>query len=388
MTFTLGAVIAGNALPAPLLPAYRAAWHLTQLTTTLIFAVYAVGVVAAVVLVGRLADEVGPRPVLVASIAIAAIGAAIALSANGVVWLYTARVVHGSAALLAGAAAVAAITQVSRDPRKAAGLAAVGTIGGIAFGLLLAGAVAELGGATLRWPWLAYLLLLCLAAAATLPLEGSLHRASRPRLTVALPALPPREVPAFLRAVAGASLAFACVGLLAGLGPSIALAIGVHDVLAGAAIAALTYVVSGSTLVALGDRMRSAIPGLFVLLSGLVLLLVAVETANAAWLLAGAAAIGAGNGLTFRLTLATANGLAPDRQRASIASTYNIAMYGAIAIALIGTAILAGATSLPSATAIVAAIVACATVVLIALEQAAANALRKDLRSPRPQRQE
>lgn len=246
------------------------------------------------------------------------------------------------------------------------GLAAGGTIGGIAFGLLLLG----------------------LAAAVILPLRGSLGRGGRPRLIVALPALPPRDVPAFLRAIAGASLAFACVGLLAGLGPSIALAIGVHDVLAGAGISALTYVVSGSTLMALGDRVRSAIPGLFVLLSGLVLLVVAVETANAAWLLAGAALIGAGNGLTFRLTLATANGLAPDRQRGSIASTYNIAMYGAIAIGLLGTAVLAGATSLPSATAIVAAIVAGAALLLIALELAAANALRNELGSPRPQRQE
>jgi MFS family permease len=61
---TFAAVMLGTTLPTPLYPLYAREYRFGAATVTLIFAAYAVGVIAALLLVGRISDEVGRRPVL------------------------------------------------------------------------------------------------------------------------------------------------------------------------------------------------------------------------------------------------------------------------------------------------------------------------------------
>jgi MFS family permease len=64
------ALLASSAAPTPLYAIYQAQWHFTPITTTVVFGVYALAVLAALLTLGRLSDYVGRRPVLLTAIAV------------------------------------------------------------------------------------------------------------------------------------------------------------------------------------------------------------------------------------------------------------------------------------------------------------------------------
>jgi MFS family permease len=65
----------GTTLPTPLYPDYQHRFGFGQLTETAVFAIYAVGVLATLVLFGQVSDVIGRRPMLFASIGAAAVSA-------------------------------------------------------------------------------------------------------------------------------------------------------------------------------------------------------------------------------------------------------------------------------------------------------------------------
>src|ERR1700753_2088341 len=56
--------LAGSSAPTPLYPTYMAEWGLSALTITVIFGIYAIAVLSALLFLGRLSDHLGRRPVL------------------------------------------------------------------------------------------------------------------------------------------------------------------------------------------------------------------------------------------------------------------------------------------------------------------------------------
>jgi hypothetical protein len=66
VTYLFAAIMLGTTLPTPLYVIYQAQWHFSSGITTVIFASYAVGVLAALLLAGRSSDQAGRRPVLAA----------------------------------------------------------------------------------------------------------------------------------------------------------------------------------------------------------------------------------------------------------------------------------------------------------------------------------
>src|SRR6516225_5927142 len=54
---------------SPLYRTYSVLWHFSPLTLTLIYATYAFGVLASLLLLGGVSDDVGRRPVLLAGLA-------------------------------------------------------------------------------------------------------------------------------------------------------------------------------------------------------------------------------------------------------------------------------------------------------------------------------
>ncbi len=61
--------LAASSAPTPLYATYQAAWGFSALTTTVVFGVYAIAFLAALLTVGRLSDHIGRRPLLLAGIA-------------------------------------------------------------------------------------------------------------------------------------------------------------------------------------------------------------------------------------------------------------------------------------------------------------------------------
>ena len=58
--------------PSPLYPVYQATWHFSAATLTVVFAVYAVALLAAFLVAGRLSDYLGRKPVIVVALLIEA----------------------------------------------------------------------------------------------------------------------------------------------------------------------------------------------------------------------------------------------------------------------------------------------------------------------------
>ena len=109
------ALLASSAAPTPLYAIYQARWHFTPITTTVVFGVYAMAVLAALLTLGKLSDHVGRRPVLLTAIAVHAGSLVIFATATGVPALLSARVVQGLSTGAALGAIGAAMLDMDRE---------------------------------------------------------------------------------------------------------------------------------------------------------------------------------------------------------------------------------------------------------------------------------
>jgi MFS family permease len=89
--------LAASSAPTPLYATYQSAWGFSALTTTVVFGVYAIAFLAALLTVGRLSDHIGRRPVLLAGIAGNVIALAVFVDAHSVAALLAGRIVQGLA---------------------------------------------------------------------------------------------------------------------------------------------------------------------------------------------------------------------------------------------------------------------------------------------------
>src|SRR5690242_6091681 len=89
------ALLASSAAPTPLYAIYQAQWHFTPITTTVVFGVYALAVLASLLTLGKLSDHVGRRPVLLTALAVHAGSLVIFATATGEPDLLSARVAQG-----------------------------------------------------------------------------------------------------------------------------------------------------------------------------------------------------------------------------------------------------------------------------------------------------
>src|ERR1700685_4313664 len=115
IAYVFAAVILGTVVPAPLYAIYQRQWHFSAGILTLIFAVYAVAVLATLLLAGRTSDQAGRRPVMAAALGFSAAGAALFIFAPSPGWLYPARVLSGVSAGLMIGTATAALTEMVRE---------------------------------------------------------------------------------------------------------------------------------------------------------------------------------------------------------------------------------------------------------------------------------
>src|SRR5215472_12857498 len=82
-------------LPTPLYAIYRRAFGFSEITLTLIYAVYVLGNLGALFLGGRLSDQIGRRKAVLAGLAAGVISTCVFVFATGTVWLFVARALSG-----------------------------------------------------------------------------------------------------------------------------------------------------------------------------------------------------------------------------------------------------------------------------------------------------
>jgi MFS family permease len=93
----IGALFAGSTLLTPLYVIYKHELGFSQITLTLIYAIYVIGNLAALLLFGRLSDAIGRRRTAVPAMAVAIFSTLIFLFARGTTSLFVARMLSGLA---------------------------------------------------------------------------------------------------------------------------------------------------------------------------------------------------------------------------------------------------------------------------------------------------
>jgi len=95
----------GATLPTPLDPLFEQRYGFGPLLVTVIFAIYAFGVIGGLILFGNLSDRIGRKPVLLLGLALSAASALLFLFADSLASIYAGRIVSGlSAGVFTGTA--------------------------------------------------------------------------------------------------------------------------------------------------------------------------------------------------------------------------------------------------------------------------------------------
>ncbi len=340
---------------------------------TVIFAVYAAGVIAALMLFGRLSDEAGRRPVLLAGLALSALSAIVFLLAQGLALLFVGRVLSGlSAGIFTGTATATLVDLAgSRRAGRATLIAALANMGGLGCGPLLAGILAQSAPHPLRLPFWVDLGLLVPAVIGIVLIVEPVERTRRPRLRPQSLAVPTQMRGTFITAALAAFAGFAVLGLSTAVSPAfLGQALGVKSLAVIGVVVFAVFVGSaaGQLLLEVVPEAAAVPAGCAGLIAGMALLAAGLAASSLALLVTGAVLAGVGQGLSFRAGLAMVNAEAPPAQRGSVASSFFVVAYVAISIPVIGEGVLAEITSLRTAGLVFAAVVAAiAGVVLLLL---------------------
>jgi MFS family permease len=362
----------GTTLPTPLYSLYRERFGFSELMITVIFATYAAGVIAALLLVGRLSDEIGRRPVLLPGIALSALSAAAFLLAQGLAPLLIGRVVSGLSAGIFTGTATATLIDFAPPGRPGRGtLVATGAnMLGLGFGPLLAGLLAQYAAEPLRLPFWVDLALLVPAAIAIVAIPEPVKARGRPRLRPQALHVPPQVRPIFIRGALAAFAGFAVLGLFTAVSPAFlgqTLHITSHAVVGLVVFVVFAASFAGQLVFEVAPE-RQAMPlGCAALIVGMALVAAGLAVPSLALLVIGGVIAGVGQGLSFRAGLTGVNAAAPPEERGEVASSFFVVAYVAISVPVIGVGLLAEATTLRTAGLVFAAVVAAIAAVVLAL---------------------
>jgi MFS family permease len=336
LAFLLVAAIIGLALfasgtPSPLYGTYRELWGFSPVVLTLVYATYAFGVLAALVLAGRISDEAGRRPVLIVALATLMGATVLFMVADSVVWLFVARGVQGVATGLALGAASAALLDLHprRDPSGVGLTNGVVSAAGMGLGVLVSATFVELLPAPRVLPYVALFVLFAIALIGVARMPEPVGDRRRPRLTPQRPRVPTAVRRPFLLAALAVISSWSVGGLFLSLGPQLAAALfhtSDHFV-AGLSIFALAG--SGAAAQLLFGRTApwaGAVGGSLALATGLLLIVG-----------------GAGFGVAFLGALRALSAAIPPAHRAEVMSAFYVVAYAALSL----PAILAGVVVTP-----------------------------------------
>ncbi|NUP18917.1 MAG: MFS transporter [Streptomyces sp.] len=344
----------GTTLPTPLYLLYEHRLGFSTLTSTVIFAAYAVGVLAALVLFGRVSDVLGRRRTLLPGLACAVLSGLVFLVADDLPLLIIGRVLSGlSAGIFTGTATAALVDLADEGAGERATL--VGTVanmGGLGAGPLLSGLLAQFTPAPLRLPFVVHLGMLAVVTTGVWLMPEPVEITGRPQLRITRPRVPEQVRATFLRASIAGFASFAVLGLFTAVAPSFLgqLLHLSHPALSGAVVCTVftASAVGQITLVRpLGRAAQSVGCGL--LIAGMALLIGGIAAASLVLLLGAAVTAGLGQGVSFRAGLAAINAEAPAGQRAEVASTFFIVLYVAISVPVVGVGVAADVVGLRAA---------------------------------------
>ncbi|MET8331290.1 MFS transporter [Streptomyces sp. NPDC005181] len=379
--------------PSPLYPVYQAEWGFSATTVTVVFALYAIALLLALLVVGALSDHVGRRPVLVVALILEAGSMTMFITAGGVSTLLLARALQG----LATGAATGAITaglvdlQPKHSPRLGATVNGVATTLGLAAGALGSGLLVQYAPAPTT---LIFVLLTAAFAVTTVGVflmpETSERRPGalaslRPTMSI-----PPRVRPHFAISAPSLVALWALGGFHLSLGPALTVEVlHVHSHLAtGIVISILTGMGAVGAFTPRHREPRQVLTiGSLAMIAGMATTILAVvATVPVAYLL-GTAVAGFGYGASFLGAFGTIAPLATPKERAALFSTVYVVSYASFSLPAIAAGVMSTQVGLrTTATFYAAALIALAAAVLVGMAVQRRREASRDILQTPPQR--
>jgi MFS family permease len=326
--------LAGSSAPSPLYPVYQAEWGFSPIAITVVFGIYALAVLAALLVAGRLSDHIGRKPVLITATIIQAATMFLFAHADGLTSLLVARVIQG----LSVGAAVAAVGAGLLDIDKSRGTTANAVTAplGTATGGLLAGLIIQYLPAPMHLVYYVLAVVFILQGVGVLFMKETLAR--RPGALASLK--PQLSVPANVRgpllmALPALISTWAVAGFYGALAPSIVRS--VFGFTSSLPAGLTLFVLAGSAgLAVMALRAQSARAlmtfGGAALLSGIAITLAALSYGSVAVFFLGSAVTGLGFGAGFQAAVRSVVPLAAPDERAGVLSVVFIVSYIAMGL--------------------------------------------------------
>ena len=332
--------LAGSSVPTPLYALYQSAWGFSPITTTVVFGIYAVAVLATLLVTGRLSDHIGRRPVLLVASLLQAAAMLMFALATGVGSLVAARIVQGVGMGMAASAVGAGMVDLDREKGTLANSALPPL--GTATGGMLGGLFAQFLPAptTLVYVVLGLLFLGQLVGVLLMPetvtRQAGAFASLRPQIGV-----PPALRRPLLLVVPALVGAWALAGFYGALGPTLLRKLTGTSSLALSGIVIFTLAASGAVTVLL-TRSRTAQQqltfGTTLLIVGVSATLFAIAERSVAGFFVATAIAGAGFGSAYQGSVRAVVPLAAAHERAGVLSILYVIAYLAMGL----PAVLAG----------------------------------------------
>jgi len=360
----------GTTLPTPLYPLFERRYSFGELMVTVIFAVYAFGVIAGLLAFGDVSDELGRKPVLMVGLTFSAASAFLFIFASSLVPIFAGRVLSGFSAGIFTGTATAMLVDLAPGGRRrlASFMAVIVNLGGLGLGTLLAGLLADYCSSPLRLPFIVQLGLLAPAVLGLLAAPETVQRRAF-RFRIQRLRVPPEVRGVFIRGATAGFGSFAVAGVFSSVAPVfLGQILGrTSHALAGLIVFILfsASIVGQMVVSRLSDR-RALVSGCALLAGGVGLLALALGIESLAALIASASVVGVGQGLVIGAGLAAINQRAPIEHRGETASSFFVVIYVGLSVPVIGVGVVAHAWSLRGAGIAFSAAVAALVVTVLA----------------------
>ncbi len=325
LSVTLGIFLFASSVPSPLYVVYQREFGFSDVTLTSVFAIYALALLATLVVAGSVSDHAGRRPALFVALAIEVVAMLAFAEAQSVEWLFAARILQGVATGIAMGAVTAALLDL-QPPRGELGalMGVAAPLTGLAAGALAAGLLVDYGPDPTHFIFWLLVVSFALAVLFSLTIpepvdgDGRWRQSLRPAIAV-----PESLRGAFIATIPCLVATWALGGLVLSLGPSLtSTVLGQNShVVGGLPI----FVMAGisaimSVRVRNADAHATAKGGLAALIAGVAVVLAGIAFDSIAVFLIGGAIAGLGFGPSFAGAFRALTSRAPEDHKAAFVS--------------------------------------------------------------------
>jgi predicted MFS family arabinose efflux permease len=329
LAITLLTFLAASSAPTPLYHLYQEGLHFSAGMLTLIFGVYALSLLVALLTVGSLSDHLGRKPVIFTALILNMLAMLLFINEGSVAWLIAARTLQGFATGMATAVLGAALLDTDRQQGPLVN--SVAPLLGMACGAMGSSLLVEFAPLPTQLIYCTLFVLMLLQAVYVWRLPESVSRipgalaSLRPTLHV-----PPQARRALWLSLPVDVAVWAMGGFYLSLAPSLVrtAAGSTSNRLGGGLVAVLT--VSGALMIfTLRNRPADKVLrlGAGLLAVGVALILTAVHSASVLLFFIATLIAGSGFGAGFLGALRSVVPLALPHERAGLMSAFNVLSY-------------------------------------------------------------